>query len=396
MAENFDLIEGLCRYSSHTQGEVAELLQQFPPNDRLSTPFELVQIGILEVDEARGNYAVVGFIKAFVDKLLHRRHLVDSKLIEGAIQDLNSLRELVEAGLRARASSRIRDLVLNIQECVSTLHDSVQGNLEGIRIATGEFRKSPPTSSKERWSRIRELWVNYVLPMQDIFNTDGPLVEACTKLQKTLDQAEERAPHADVDDFGWAKFHLRRLGTYAFKTYQEAAHEVQPLYDQAKRNARVALSASSLISAYHQQSIDHKPALDEAMWDKAFGLMDPWEDDRSRKPFGTAIASWLAMAYYKRANPVLIELAPPPKKFRIPLSDKLVGHRFTHRGGNTDDLLGWLRGEFPEAGLREVLRAYHFLLKSTEVKRDGPRRTLIHPEAEITSNEIRGRAHGGS
>ena len=72
MAENFDLMEGLCRYSSHTHGEVAELLRQFPPNDRLSTPFELVQIGILEVDEARGNYAVAGFIKAFVDTSVSR------------------------------------------------------------------------------------------------------------------------------------------------------------------------------------------------------------------------------------------------------------------------------------------------------------------------------------
>ena len=72
----------------------------------------------------------------------------------------------------------------------------------------------------------------------------------------------------------------------------------------------------------------------------------------------------------------------------------MVGHHFLGRGGAAPDLLAWLRTEFPDASLRELLRAYHFLLKRTEVDRSGPRRTLWHPEADITSNEIQGSARG--
>ncbi|WP_316410289.1 hypothetical protein [Mesoterricola sediminis] len=104
-------------------------------------------------------------------------------------------------------------------------------------------------------------------------------------------------------------------------------------------------------------------------------------ESRDTEPFGSSIAVWLSEAFYNRANPEPAALVPPPKTFRIPLSDKLVGHRFARKGGHADDLLGWLREEFPEAGLREVLRSYHFLLKTTAVNRNGPRRTLEHPES---------------
>jgi len=156
----------------------------------------------------------------------------------------------------------------------------------------------------------------------------------------------------------------------------------------------VALAASSLISAYHRQALNQGRVPDDGQWDRWFGLMDPWDEGRTRKPFGTAIACWLAQAYYRRPNTQALVLAPPPRTFRIPLSDKVVGHHFRARGGHAPDLLDWLRQEFPGASLRETLRAYHFLLKTTGVERDGPRRTLRHPEADITSNEIQGSVHG--
>lgn len=293
LAENFDLVEGLCRYTTHSQGDVEELLAACARDKELAPP-DLVQAGLLDLDEVHGRYAVVGYLKAFVDRLLQRRHLVDARLIEGAVQDLASLREGLETSLRARSFTRVADLVLNIRERVDELHNAVEGNLEAIHRATEDYRKSPPLSSKLRWSRIRELWESYVLPMQDIFLPDGPFDEASMRLRLTLDHAEESAPQKVIEDFQWARFYLRRLGSYAFRAYQEAAHEVQPLYEQAKRNAQVALAASQLISAYHRQALNQGRVPEESQWDQWFGLMDPWDENRTRKPFGTNIASWLA------------------------------------------------------------------------------------------------------
>ena len=393
LADHFDLVEGLCRFTTHSQGDVEDLLSQFA-RDKGFTPMDLAQAGILDADEVHGRFAVVGFLKSFMDRLLQRRHLVDSRLMEGAVADLVGLRESLEASLRVRSFTRVEDLVLNIRERVEELTSAIQGNLEAIHRATEEYRKNPPRGSRQRWGRIRELWENYVLPMQDIFMPDGPFDEASMKLRQALEQAEERAPQKVIEDFQWAKLYLRRLGTEAFRAYQEAAHEVQPLYEQAKRNAQVALSASSLISAYHRQALKQSKVPDESHWDRWFGLMDPWEEDRTRKPFGTAIASWLAQAYYRRPNPDQMLLVPAPRSFRVPLSDKVVSHHFLHRGGHAEDLLPWLQAEFPEASLREILRAYHCLLKTTQVTRGGARRTLSHAEAHITSTIIEGRAHG--
>jgi len=395
LAENFDLVEGLCLYSTHSHGDVEELLGRFSRGRELS-PEDLVQAGLLDADEVHGRYAVVGYLKAFVDRLVQRRHLVDATLIEGAVADLAGLREALETSVRVRSFTRAADLVLNIRERVDELHNAIEGNLEAIHRATEEYRKSPPLSSKLRWGRIRELWESYVLPMQDIFLPEGPFDEASMKLRQALDHAEERAPGKVLEDFQWARYYLRKLGTYAFRAYQEAAHEVQPLYEQAKRNAQVALAASSLISAYHRKALNQGRVPDDAFWDRHFGLMDPWDENRTRKPFGTAIASWLAQAYYQRPNPGEVVLVPPPRTFRVPLSDKVVGHHFRGRGGTAEDLLAWIRAEFPEASLRETLRAYHCLLKGTVVDRSGRRRTLAHPEAEITSVAIAGSLHGSA
>jgi len=393
LAEHFDLVEALCLYTTHTQGDVEEALSRFA-RDKGLAPADLVQAGLLDLDEVHGRYAVAGFLKAFVDRLLQRRHLVDAKLIAGAVQDLVSLREMLETSLGVRSFTRVADLILNIRERVDELHSAIEGNLEAIHRATEEYRKSPPLSSKLRWGRIRELWESYVLPMQDIFMPDGPFDEASMKLRQALDRAEESSPLKVIEDFQWARFYLRRLGSYAFRAYQEAAHEVQPLFDQAKRNAQVALAASSLIAAYHRQALNQGRVPDDSQWDRWFGLMDPWDEGRTRKPFGTAIATWLAQTYYRRPNVQELVLAPPPRTFRVPLSDKGVAHHFLAGGGQAADLLLWLRQEFPAASLRETLRAYHFLLKTTEVARDGPRRTLRHPEADLTSHAIQGSVHG--
>ncbi len=394
LADNFDLVEGLCRYTTHSRGDVEQLLALHARDKDLGLE-DLVQAGLLDTDEAHGRHAVVGFLKAFMDRLLQRRHLVDASLIAGAVQDLVSLREGLEHSLRVRSFTRVADLVLNIRERVDELSDAVESNLEAIHRATEDYRKSPPLGSRQRWGRIRELWENYVLPMQAIFMPDGPFDEASMKLRRALDHAEERAPQKVLEDFQWARFYLRRLGSYAFRAYQEAAHEVQPLYEQAKRNAQVALAASSLISAYHRQALNQGKAPDDSCWDRWFGLMDPWEEGRTRKPFGTAIASWLAQAYYRRPNAPELVLSPPPRSFRVPLSDRVVLQHFRGRGGQAPDLLAWLRAEFPGASLRETLRAYHCLLKATTVDRGGQRRTLRHPEAELTSTAIEGSAHGG-
>jgi hypothetical protein len=84
------------------------------------------------------------------------------------------------------------------------------------------------------------------------------------------------------------------------------------------------------------------------------------------------------------------------ERYRVPLSERVVMHRFKAKGGQADDLLPWLRAEFPEATLREILRAYHFLLKGTDSKPGGTRRIVHHPEAEIRSHVIEGTLKGGS
>lgn len=394
LAEQFDLVEGLCQYTTHSQGDVDELLERFC-RGRALTAQDLVAGGILDFDEVHGRFAVVGHLKAFIDRLLARRHLVDSRLIEGAVQNLTLLREELDASVRVRSFTRLGDLVLNVRMQVDQLQDSVQGNLEAIRNATEAYRKEPPRSSRLRWARIRELWEDYVRPMQDLFLPDGPFDEASLHLRASLDHAEERAPLSLAEDLTWARYYLRKLGTQAFRAYQEAAREVQPLYEQAKRNARVALAASTLVAAYRRQALGQGRGVQDADWDRWFGLMDPWDEARWRKPFGTAIATWLAQAWYRRREAPDEGLAQPPGgHFRVPLSDKVVAHHFRARGGSAEDLMPWLLQEFPEASLREVLRAYHHLLKTTEVARTREQRVLRHPEGDIQGCRIGGTVHG--
>ena len=68
LAENFDLVEGLCRYTTHSQGDVEALLAQFARDKGLS-PQDLAALGILDADDVHGRFAVVGFLKSFIQML---------------------------------------------------------------------------------------------------------------------------------------------------------------------------------------------------------------------------------------------------------------------------------------------------------------------------------------
>lgn len=394
--EQFDLLEALCRQTTHSLGDLEELIEVHGKNRGL-TPEGLVESGILEHDEASMRYAVTAYLKAFLDRLLRRRSLVDAKLVEGAVQMLALLRGQLEDSVRVRSFARVTDLVYNVRSEVLRLNEAIESNVEAIHRFTSEYRKTPPRSSRERLGRVREIWEHYVQPMQALFEPDGALDEAAMGLRRALEHAEDRAPLEVIDDLQWARHDLRKLSINAFRSYMDVAHEVAPLYEQAKRHAQVAMSASALITCYHRaaQGLGRTP--EEALWDRWFGLMDPWEEIRSLKAFGSgAIASWLAQAHYKRPNPAPLRVLASRHPFRAPLTAKVVMHRFVATGAGSQDLLAWIAAEFPEAGLREVIRAYHLLLKETEVTRGGERRVISLPEADLTSQPVAGVLDGAS
>lgn len=393
LAEQFDLMEALCRYSTHSAGEVEEAISEFARGTTI-TPRSLVDAGFLDHDDARDHYAVASHFKTFLDRLLQRRHHVDASLIEAAVSELEMLRGLLDDMLRSRSWARVADLVASVRTVSTQIDDAAQSNKEAIHRFTEAYRKDPPLSSRECLRRIREVWECYVVPMQAIFVPNGSLDEALTKLLATFDRAEERAPSQVVDDLQWGRFDLRRLRPKSFRAYQDSAREVAPLYEQAKRNAQVAASASALIAHYYQVSKGLAKPVDDTCWDRWFGVMDPWED-RGQRPFGTGdMASWLAQAFYCRPTPAPFVAAPPPGVFRMPLTARVVEKRYRAWGRMTLDLLAWITVEFPEASLREVIRAYHHLLKINDVTRGGERRVLEVPGALITSQPVGGTRRG--
>ncbi len=393
--EHFDLMEVLCRYSTHSVGEVEEAISEFAPATNL-TPRWLMDAGILDHDDARDHYAVVSHFKTFMDRLLQRRHHVDATLIEAAVNELDMLRGLLEDMLRSRSWTRVTDLVASVRTVTQQIDDAAQSNKEAIHRFTEAYRKDPPLSSRECLRRIREVWECYVVTMQALFVPNGPLDETLSRLLATFHRAEDRAPSHVIGDLQWGRHDLRRLRPKSFRAYQDSAREVAPLYEQAKRNAQVAAAASSLIAHYYQVSKGLAKPLDETCWDCWFGVMDPWED-RDQRPFGTGeMATWLAQVFYQRPTPSPYVVAPPPVVFRMPLTARMLEQRYRACGGAAPDLLVWITAVFPDASLREVIRAYHHLLQINDVTRGGKRRVLAVPGALITSQPVGGTRHGSA
>ena len=373
LLDNFDLIEVIAaRYSRFTRAEFAELNQEHSTDD-------LVQKGLLNYTPETLCYSLHPTVRQLFLELTRQRHLSGGHIIKHHVRTLESILESLDRHLRTRQWFFFEEELDSLHRALENINADVRGNLDVIRRQTSDYRCNPLGSlgsAKQRLKTLGIIWDNQIQPLGDVFVPQGPVDEILVQIGDLLRRAETIAagkPEA-ASNMRHAFYRARALTRSAAEAHREAIREVKPLHDAARRNERVATAASALISGCFENRpcaaplyADRKPGLPHVL-DAIFAIQTTANDgeDRFFTPFPTEEAKTMMVDRffgYRPSEPPVIQWA---RQVEMPfvLTDGMVRHKLKAAmdEGPVEDLMAWLIETFPKASLKDVVRAYGWIV----------------------------------
>jgi len=394
LADQYEVVEALSRMSRFTKAEFLEVTQEHDPED-------LVRRGLLDFTPETSEYSLHPTVSQLFRELNRKRHLSSGHLTQIHVKKLQSLLESLERWHRLRDWFNFDIELEGLHRALLEVHADMQGNLDAIRRQTGAIRETPWGGAKKRLEVLSSIWDNQIQPMEGVFVPGGPVDAVLEQIATLLKRAETSASAnpATEGNLRYTYFQARRLTRAARDAHMEAIREVRPLYEAAKRNEQVAKAASALVLACFENRKEAAPLFAERkngthVLDGIFRIQTTANDgeDRFFTPFSSEEARTLLVERYFDYRPSAPPVLTPPQREDAPfvLTEHAVmaALRRALRDGPIHDALSWLIEAFPKASLKDVIRAYGWVVlkwdgranpNADAVNRKGGYRILSHP-----------------
>ena len=369
LADNFELVEALSRYSRFTAGELGDLTQEFQPD-------HLIQRGLLDYIPETREYSLRPSVCAMVRDITRSRHLSSAHVTQVHVTRLNLLLMSMEQCYRDRDWFNFEVEREGLRRAMVDIHSDVHGNLDAIRKQTSDYRTRPLGSAKKRLEILGGIWQNQIVPMEAVFIPRGPIDAILEQIQSLLKRAEMAAVSSSEaeGDLRHTYFEARRLTRSAGEAHLEAIREVRPLYEAAKRNEQVASAASALIAGCFENQpstaplyADRRPGQAHAL-DGIFGIASSANEgeDRFFTPFPSDEAKAILVDRfygYRPTKPPTMQ-RPVPTETPFVITERMVKRALAEDAlvGPIEDVLAWLINTFPRAELKDVVRAYGWVV----------------------------------
>ena len=390
LAKQLSLVEAFCRREGPMrEGEVLELINLYA--DGPITIEELRIKSVLEYRSQSDEYAIRYALGEYVREVLNARRMIGN---DWTRQQLNLLRYLLgslETMVGGRRRTRqdwtgVQQQLRDLEREVESIRGALEGNLEVIREQVGEFRKQRPGTSRERFIWISRIWEEHLEPMADVFAPEGEWEKLVVDFERVLEVVDEIAPSDIRDQARWVNLGLSEMVRAAVHTHREGVREVWPIYNSEKQDGALARDASLLLEATRKRT----PGWNKLRLDEIFGLEDPWGGERLIKPFDDQIlAAKLAEKREHVPAPLPVLEQEVQVQIRMPLAEHEVRQRLKATGGSTEHTLQWLVAAFPEATMKDILRAYgRFVLFHGLEARVRTHEVIEHPEGVIRAEPL--------
>jgi hypothetical protein len=394
LADQYEVIEALSRMSRFTESEFLEVTQEFDPAD-------LMRKGLLDFTPETSEYSLHPTVSQLFRELNRKRHLSSGHLTQIHVKKLQVLLEAMDRCLRLRDWFNFDVELESLHRALVEIHADVLGNLDAIRKQTGAIRETPWGGAKKRLEILSSLWDNQIQPLEGVFVPHGPVDAVLEQIERLLKRAELAAIGNPVAEgnLRHTYFQARRLTRSARDAHMEAIREVRPLYEAAKRNEQVAMAASALVLGCFENRKQAMPLYADRrngthVLDAIFGIQTTANDGEERffTPFSSDEARTLLVdrffGYRPSPPPVL---APPRHEVAPFVLTEGITRRALERAtaaGPVPDVMAWLIETFPKASLKDVIRAYGWIVLKwggkvaphmDAINRKGGYRILSHP-----------------
>lgn len=370
------LLAELARIRAPVSGEeLRGLIERHRGSEEASVPHvlnQLLELEIVEPDPAEtAFYELTRPVRNLLDWLIRRQRLTSAAVVAGYLDELEALATELNGSLERRDMESGARSLEEIESLVERMRHDSRANREAITSEALSLKAgASERTSRERFDQVNRLWDKYLVPLRQMIEVDQAVDAGLNRLDLILlsAQSPERLLAAS-SQLVRMRARLNRLRRQFSEDHAEGMREVQPLYDQLRRDTALVRSVSRALQRIREdglQSLGLEARLALPVW-------------RMGRRLGSAVlAAYLAelKGYEPRQPPM------------IPLSDSIHGaHQLLTRAElerelagepSVGDVLGWLTRTFPSAPVVEILLAYGWIYRGEF----GP--VTLRPEPEPT------------
>ena len=402
LADNYDFLAQLSLRTFWSETDIQALGAEHRPAD-------LVQKGMLTYLVETQEYSLRPSVRHMFLEITQKRHLSSGTVTQIHVKKLQSILEALDRFVRIQEWFTFGVELESLQRALEQILDDVKGNLDAIRQQTSEFRSNPWGSARKRLEILGSIWDNQIQPLESVFAPHGPVDDVLEQIQTLLRRAETAGCGPVMEATLRSTYYKARSVTRNTRDYHmEAVREVRPLYEAAKRNEELARAASILIAGCFERLPEALPLYsprkqgNSHVLDSLMGIETSGNDGEDRRfgPFSTGKSKTLLVESFfgYRYTPPPVLRAPNPGELPFVLTEKMVKRALlaTIATEPVPDVMAWLIATFPKAQLKDVVRAYGWVVlkwggrcdpAQDVVNRKDRMRITSHPVTFKSSNQ---------
>lgn len=261
-ADHYPLLKEVLDVGAIGWSELAQLIER---HRRLTDP---------ELETIRDNLLALGFLERQPDgdrlempqplerffRYLHREHhLTSAGQIQSYVDELGRLERDLADSLAPAGYQQLPLLIEELAERIEQIRHDISGNKEAITDAVIRFQANrEELPLREVYARVIWLWERYLVPVQDLIDTEQIMEQQLNSLEGTLLQAEQALTVERPDLAGQlreTRLRLQRTRRQVVQDFREAMLELQPLYRQALRESRTAQAVSRILEHVRRHGV---------------------------------------------------------------------------------------------------------------------------------------------
>ena len=392
--EHWQVIEALIGRSnmgSFSFQDVQALIKRFNPGYSSEQVFKEAQrllqaevfIPLAKSSQLELNRAVL----EFAEYLLQEHNLGMAEDIQSRIHELNRLARKLELAAKGRDASELKRFIWQMDERIREVVKHFAKNETAILNLVDKAKADERNLSlARRYSAVMEAFDDYIEPMLQLIDINGPFQATIAGLEALL--SEQIGVLEISGGLSHEKELLLQLRTRLLDMNQigrealiRSTDVLMPLREELRKNTLISRNASALLAHLRKKGLE--PTLEQ--------LVPKFSSDHQKFSLGSAnqITSYMAeLVDYQDDNYQLPDAvdSQPGANIRVPdLQDVLKSART--QKSNTD-LSKWLAHSYPQLPVDELLFLYQELSRAPALK-------LEHQDdvSEMEVNGFRLRLH---
>ncbi|MFV8834439.1 hypothetical protein ACNSTU_05685 [Aquisalimonas sp. APHAB1-3] len=253
-AEQYPLLRELLDTGAVTEPELMASIGRHrrPADPEPSTIREnLLAMGFLE---RRPESDVLEFpqpLERFLRYLHREHHLTSASQLESYVEDIARLESELNTAVAAPQSTDLPFVLEELAARIEEIRHDIAGNKEAITDAVIRFQANPDALSLQaRYARVIWLWERYLVPVQELIDTERVMEEHLNSLDRSMLDAEGALAAERPDLAGGVRenrLRLYRMRRQIVDDFRESMLELQPLYQRAMRESETARDVSHVL-----------------------------------------------------------------------------------------------------------------------------------------------------